>query len=104
MTPLLTITVFANDSEIEVTLDGDLDFTTHDRLASAVKPFAGRTTAVVLDLSRLMFCDSAGLAALVRIHKSTRTGGGLILRNPTVRVTHLFQMTGLDRVFAIVPA
>ncbi len=101
MTPLLTVTVSANDSEIEITVDGELDFTTNDQLTSAAKPFAGRAASVVLDLSRLVFCDSAGLAALVRIHKAARTGGGLVLRDPTRRIMQLLQMTGLDRVFAI---
>ena len=45
--------------------------------------------------------EARGLAALVRVHKAARTGGGLVLRDPTNRVMHLLQMTGLDRVFAI---
>jgi anti-sigma B factor antagonist len=104
MTPLLTITVSANDSEVEVTLDGELDFTTNVQLASAVKPFVGAAAPVVLELSRLNFCDSAGVAALVKVHKSVMTGGGLVLRHPTQRVMQLLQITGLDRVFVIVPA
>jgi anti-sigma B factor antagonist len=99
--PDLTVTVSAGRTEVRVALDGELDFQTHGRLTEAVKPHAGRARTVVLDLSRLIFCDSAGLAAIIRIFKATASGGGLVLRDPTLRVMRLFEITGLDRVFTI---
>ena len=97
----LTVTISADGTEVRVALDGDLDYQTHGQLTDALEPHSGRSKTVVLDLSRLIFCDSAGLAAIIRIFKATGSNGGLVLRDPTLRVMRLFEVTGLDRVFTI---
>ncbi|MFD0685731.1 STAS domain-containing protein [Actinomadura fibrosa] len=57
---------------------------------------------VALDLSRLDFCDSSGLAALLRAWRRTEVAGGrLVLLRPTARVTRLLETTGLDRRFEV---
>jgi anti-anti-sigma factor len=59
---------------------------------------------IVLDLSELTFCDSTGLAGLVRLHKRARAAGGsLVLRAPVQRLRKLLTVTGLVRLFVVEP-
>jgi anti-sigma B factor antagonist len=88
------------DGVIEVI--GELDIRTCDELERVARGPAERGERVVLDLSKLTFCDSTGLAGLVRLHKrAVATGGQLVLRSPVPRVMNLLALTGLDRLFPI---
>jgi anti-sigma B factor antagonist len=90
------------DDMIEV--NGELDISTCDELERVAGGPADRGERVVLDLSKLTFCDSTGLAGLVRLHKRALAAGGrVVLRSPVSRVQHLLTLTGLDRLFAIEP-
>jgi len=84
---------------------GELDIRTCDELERAVGGYADTGKRVVLDLSGLTFCDSTGLAGLVRLHKRASVAGGeLVLRAPVPRVHNLLALTGLNRLFTIEPA
>jgi anti-sigma B factor antagonist len=55
--------------------------------------------AMVADMSRTQFCDSAGLHLLVRAHKSARAEGGeLLLVVRATTVLRVFAITGIDRM------
>ncbi len=60
-------------------------------------------TRVVLDLAGVDFIDSSGLGALIHMHKTLERQGRLVLCNLDAKVAHLFQVTRLERVFAIAP-
>jgi anti-sigma B factor antagonist len=88
-------TVIAVDGEIHVSTTPEFSGV----LAAAIE--AGRT-ALVLDLSGVMFIDSTGLSVLLNaLRRVTRAGGALALvcQNPTV--LRLFEITKLDSTFAI---
>lgn len=92
----------AADGVIKVT--GELDIRTSPRLEHAAGALVDRGGHVVLDVSGLTFCDSTGLAGLVRLHKRAgAAGGSLVLRAPVARVQHLMSLTGLIRLFVIEP-
>jgi anti-anti-sigma factor len=100
----LTIEELASDSTSGSTLriNGELDISTADALRRAVAPYVAAGGKLVLDLSRVTFCDSTGLAVLVGIHKRLAAGGGgLELYAPVQRVQHLLTITGLNRVFPV---
>lgn len=60
--------------------------------------------SLVVDLSRLTFIDSAGLAALVAAHKGTRSAGtSLVLAAPTPAVVKVLAITGLSAVLMTAP-
>ncbi len=87
-----------------VTAPGEIDVTTAEHLRAVLFHAAARGHAtVVVDMSRTRFCDSAGLAVLVRAHKRAVTEGGeLRLVIPADRaVARIFAITRLDLVIPL---
>jgi anti-anti-sigma factor len=88
-----------------VRLDGALDIAAvpalRDRLIGLLHP---GTRLLVLDLSRVPSCDSAGLAVLVGAERRARTLGIVMrLAAPSGPVAKLLRLTGLDRALTIYP-
>ena len=88
-----------------VRLDGALDAPAasalRDRLIGLLHP---GTRLLVLDLSQVPSCDSAGLAVLVGAERRARTLGIVMrLAAPSVPVAKLLRLTGLDRALTIYP-
>ena len=86
-----------------LTVDGEVDVATAPRLRQllddVIESGHGR---VVVDLSTVGFLDSSGLGALVWGLKKARARGGwvrLVIGQPRVR--RVFELTGLDRSFAV---
>ena len=63
---------------------------------------AGNTT-LVLDLSQVEFMDSSGLGARVAGLKRLGSRGGLTIVGAHGAVQRLFQLTRMDKVFALHP-
>ena len=86
-------------------LSGELDLASapdlREQLLGLLRPGAGR---LVLDLSRVTFCDASGLAVLVGASHRARVLGGFLrlaaVSPPTARVLHI---TGLHRHLSIYP-
>ena len=54
---------------------------------------------LVVDMSRTLFCDSAGLHVLIRAHKRAEAEGGQVLLVITAAtVLRIFAVTGIDRI------
>ena len=88
-----------------VRLDGALDVAAapalRERLIGLLHP---GTRLLVLDLSRVQSCDSAGLAVLIGAERRTRALGIVMrLAAPSVPVAKLLRLTGLDRKLTICP-
>lgn len=80
-----------------VSLSGDLDLSTAERLSEAVNDQL-RTThgAIVLDLAGLRFCDSMGLSTLVILSRAARAQQRfLLLRNPSPFFVQMLDITGM---------
>jgi anti-sigma B factor antagonist len=59
---------------------------------------------VVIDLAQVGYIDSSGLATLVEMLKKTKSqGGSLALAGMSDKVKSLFEITKLDKLFAICP-
>ncbi|GAA0923968.1 STAS domain-containing protein [Virgisporangium aurantiacum] len=85
-----------------VRISGELDIRTCERLEHTAGELADLGRRVVLDISELTFCDSTGLAVLVRLHKRAEAAGGtMVLRSPVPRVLNLLTLTGLTRLFHV---
>ncbi|REE95948.1 STAS domain-containing protein [Thermomonospora umbrina] len=83
---------------VTVEVVGDLDMasaeTLHDRLSDAVQT----SPWIVLDASRVTFCDSSGLNVLIRAWRTAeRAGGRLVVLRPSVHLHRVLQLTGLDQ-------
>jgi anti-anti-sigma factor len=102
----------AADPAIETTLvgrcvvartSGEMDYVTApffwERLLEAL---AGRDPFVVLDLSGVSFCDSAGLNVLLRAGRQARASGAeLVLACVPQHLRRILVMTGADRIFRV---
>jgi anti-sigma B factor antagonist len=83
-----------------VTAPEEIDITNAASLRAALLEAAARGRgAMVADMSRTQFCDSAGLSVLVRAHKRAQAEGGeLLLVVPATSVLRIFAITGIDRM------
>ncbi|MFE2558146.1 STAS domain-containing protein [Streptomyces sp. NPDC059352] len=90
-----------NPGAVVLVLAGELDHDTADPLRHALQENAG-ARHVVVDCSRLRFCDSTGLNLLLRARLRMLAAGGRLdlsgLRPPVDRV---FEITGARRVFQV---
>jgi len=83
---------------------GELDFASTPLLSTALAGLPGPGRALVLDLSRLEFCDSSGLGELIAAHKrAAATGRGLYLADVGPAVRAAITATSLDQLFVIRP-
>ena len=99
----LLVEVREEGSSAVVTPAGELDHHTADLLREPLEAcLDDGFHRLVVDCSRLEFCDSTGLAVLVRLHKRAEAvGGTLVLRSPVPRVRNLLTLTGLTRLFRV---
>jgi anti-sigma B factor antagonist len=86
-------------------LDGGLDHSNADGFTEKMEALLkGGTPRVVLDLERLTYASSWGLAALVRIHHRYRArGGNVAFANLHSAVATLLRVSHLDRLFDLYP-
>lgn len=85
------VPVVVTPEEIDITNAGGL------RAALFEAAAHGHGTLVV-DLTRTVFCDTAGLHALVGANKRAQSEGGQVLLVFGGTILRIFEITGLDRV------
>ncbi|GAB3867434.1 STAS domain-containing protein [Dactylosporangium cerinum] len=96
--PDLSVTVRRAPTETVVTLAGEIDMSTVQRLATTVDEIIGgdTPTRVVLDMSGVTFCDSQGLGTLVVLsRKATMAQSYLVLVNVGAFLIRVLDITGL---------
>ena len=84
-----------------VTLQGDLDFHSSPELrAELAKLSEKQVSAILVDLKKVNYIDSSGLATFVELfQKMKRYGGKLILFNLSQGVRSVFEIAKLDSIF-----
>jgi len=96
-------TVERDRARISIGLAGEIDAYTAENLQrafSGLDEVAGRH--VVVEMSRVRFVDSSGLAALVGVLSKVKDQGGVItLASPTPQLVKLFEITGVSRLFPV---
>jgi anti-anti-sigma factor len=75
-------------------LRGELDLTGVPLLEHAVEA-AGPGSDVILDLAELVFLDSSGINAFIRLARAAEPGR-LILQDPVFEVRRVLDLVGLD--------
>ncbi|MGW5054331.1 STAS domain-containing protein [Actinokineospora sp. NPDC004072] len=97
----LVVSHLASDGGHTVVLDGELDYLTAPDFVAVLDEIPVETGASVdLDLGAVPFCDSAGIAALVRAYQRVTRGKGtlrVVAMDPRVRRT--LELTGLAQLF-----
>jgi anti-anti-sigma factor len=98
----LRVNITRDAGAIIVAFVGDLDVFVAGDARSHLDEAMSRAVAhsveqVVIDASRLSFCDSTGLSVLVRAHDDANGRGlHLVLRNLSEPLRELLRLTGLD--------
>ncbi|CAK7282820.1 STAS domain-containing protein [Streptomyces sp. RM1] len=82
------------------TVAGELDMHTADTLRRDASTIIEQGCPhLVLDLSQVGFCDSAGLSALIGLwHAAQAAGGALGLANAPDRLMRMLTLTGVDTI------
>lgn len=92
-----------DDETAVIRVSGESDLYTAPQLrGELLRAISGGARAVVVDLSRTTFIDSATLGVLLGGLKRLRPKGGeivLVVQDPNIR--KIFEITTLDRVFPI---
>jgi anti-anti-sigma factor len=90
---MLTITDSREGGTIRLTLDGELDLSTHADLSAALDKAVMTAQAIEVDCARLRFCDSTGVQTFLYAHRRAQASGvamrlmgvrGLVLRVLTI--------------------
>ena len=104
--PPLTCAVHRTDGEVVITASGDLVASAEQALQSAVQQALSRVPErVVLDFAGVQFCDSTGLALLIKmLERIERADSRLRITQPSPPIARLLAVTGLDTVLDIAPA
>lgn len=91
----------ADDGVFVVEVAGELDVLSVPRLRSSLAEAVGGQD-VVIDLSRVRFCDSSVLRLLVDVQRaSAATGHTLEVARPSEAVRRLFEVSGLRGVLHV---
>ena len=83
--------------QVIVTVTGDVDISSVERLRDAVESVLAPGQTVVFELSGLRFADSSLLSVLATARgELTKSGGALLLRNPSAQARRLLTLGQLD--------
>ena len=92
------------DGALTVKLVGEIDHHSAVSVRADIDSliFERRPKKVVLDLSEISFMDSSGLGLIMGRYSLVRElGGTLTLRSPTVAVTKILALAGMERIIKI---
>lgn len=99
----MDVTTREEDGVKVMLVSGELDASNSSTLVEAFEPLLkDGHRKLIIDLEKVTFIDSAGLSALVKLYKKTRSQSArLWLAGPRDPVRRVFQLTRLDRAFDI---
>lgn len=84
-------------------IEGEIDINSSPSIKKSFdKLLSSKTPKIVVNLSKVTYVDSSGLATLVEILKNMRSyGGRLRLTNLSPKIRSLFEITKLEKLFEI---
>ncbi len=100
---LITRRELAHDTSL-LSVEGDLDLASAPSLKWALADLqASGSRHVVVDLAKVSFIDSTALGVLVGAQRGLDPGVKLAIACAEENVLRIFELTGLDSMFEIVP-
>jgi anti-sigma B factor antagonist len=85
-----------------ISVEGELDLSTAPRLKwMLIDSLQAGQSQLVVDLAQTSFMDSTALGVLVAIRRSLDAGAALAIVCPSATVLRIFELSGMDGVFAI---
>jgi anti-sigma B factor antagonist len=84
-------------------VEGEIDINSSPAIKKSFdKLLQSKTPKIIVNLSKVTYVDSSGLATLVEILKNMRSyGGRLRLTNLSSKIKSLFEITKLEKLFEI---
>ena len=84
-------------------IDGEIDINSSPMIKKSFdKLISQKTPKIVINLSKVTYVDSSGLATLVEILKNMRSyGGKMRLACMSPKIKSLFEITKLEKLFEI---
>ena len=97
--PALVLRMETHEDHVVVELDGELDILSGDAFTHQLSRLMDQGAIhFVADLTRLTFCDAAGLSSLLRVrNRLARYGGWLRLASPTPQMSRIISIANLTR-------
>jgi anti-anti-sigma factor len=91
------------DGHARVRFIGELDMAAVEQAHGEAIEVLDRTAgALVVDLSRLTFCDASGIRLLLQLDSETKARGRtMVLRHPTTFLDRVFQLAGVSESLTI---
>ena len=105
-TGLVTVQVDHLPDRTVAALVGELDMSNATDVLRRLTEIATDTERLEVDLSRLMFIDSAGIAALDRLHRSLSEGPAdrlSVTAGPKTVAGRTLRLAGMDQVLPMTP-
>ncbi|MBF0335662.1 MAG: STAS domain-containing protein, partial [Alphaproteobacteria bacterium] len=100
--PPMTMQISEQGGVAVVALDGDVDLQHSPKVRKGLLDLLGAGRAVVVDMARVTYIDSSGVASLVEAFQTARkTGLAFALAGVSPAALRVLQLARLDRVFAI---
>jgi anti-sigma B factor antagonist len=91
---------FDKEGVLVFQVNGEINISTSPDLKKQFEKQAAKK--IVVDLEKVSYIDSSGLATLVEILKKTKSqGGSLGLSGMSDKVKSLFEITKLDKLFLV---
>jgi anti-sigma B factor antagonist len=93
------INITQDGSQIVISLEGDLDFTTRDGFESEMRRILHQASDIVLDLGRVRFIDSSGVAAILACCEDASLARIAVrIRNVASDLMEIFELIGVQKV------
>ena len=87
--------IHGGDQSVTVRLAGEMDIVSAEVARRAVVPLELCARQIILDLSRVTFCDMAGVRFLLQAcQRASETGADLLVRYPHRSVSRVLDLTG----------
>jgi anti-anti-sigma factor len=93
---LLTVQQMSDQTQLRVALEGEMDLSNSGFAETVLREAMGSGQPLVVDLGKLEFIDSTGLAMLIRAIVDSDEGCLSFLPSKHQAVRRLFSLTGLD--------
>ena len=93
--------VESDDRRVVARVCGALDAGSQVPVAEALRSAVASGRAVVIDLGELTFCDSGGMAMLIKVHnEAEQLGRAVTIRNVPPSLQRSFGIAGVDSLLA----
>ncbi len=97
----MNITKKLENGVLTVEMEGRLDTGTAPQAEKELEADVAAAEQLVIDMSALQYVSSAGLRLILKLHKTMKEKGGMVVKNVNESIMEIFDMTGFTSILAI---